>query len=243
MTASVTGRTVRLVATVACALALTGPAGAQAAPRPFRVNAVDAVAVAAFATAAVLPFALDLPDGPPDCAPCDPGDLPGIDRGVVGWHSSGAGTASDILVWSAMAGAAWLGVGGAPQDQRWGAAASFAEAISATYAATGWLKVAVGRERPVMYGSGAAAAAGDPDSQRSFPSSHTAAAFAAATWYVTASQRLGLQHRGRNAAILFVAAAVVGGLRMAAGDHFPTDVLAGAALGAGTGWAAAALHP
>ncbi len=35
----------------------------------------------------------------------------------------------------------------------------------------------------------------------------------------------------------------VGVLRIDSGSHFPTDVLAGAALGAGIGWLVATVHP
>src|SRR5438093_32354 len=88
-----------------------------------------------------------------------------------------------------------------------------------------------------------AAAAGDPNSQRSFPSGHASIAFAAATSYVVMAQREHLPHRGRNAALLYVGALGVAALRVAAGKHFPTDVLGGAVLGTGIGWLAAKVHP
>lgn len=223
-------------------LAGQGSAAAQAAARSYTLTAWDGVAVAAFAGAAFLPFALKLPDGSPSCAPCNPADLWGIDRQVLGAHSSGASTASDLLLYGVFAGAALAGLEGVPSQDRLAHVTVLAQAVTASYAMTGWLKVATERERPVMYGSGAGAAAGDPDSQRSFPSSHTAAAFAAATWYAVAADRFDLPHKSRNTILLFLGAATVGGLRLAAGEHFPTDVLAGAVLGAGVGWATAALH-
>jgi membrane-associated phospholipid phosphatase len=52
-----------------------------------------------------------------------------------------------------------------------------------------------------------------------------------------------LPHRTRNAMLLYGGATGVGVLRMTAGSHFTTDVLAGAALGAGIGWLVATVHP
>ena len=217
------------------------PAWGQTPPT-YRTTWGDAAALVVLAGLAAAPFLADLPQGAPSCVPCDPNDLLGIDRGVVGAHSTGAGTASDILVYSVMGGALLGVMAGAPADARRGNGVVFSEVIAATYATTGWLKVVVGRERPVMYTSGAAAAAGDPDSQRSVPSSHTAAAFAAATSYLVVSGRQDLPHRTRNAVLLYGAAATTGALRLAAGEHFPTDVLAGAALGTLIGWLIPTVH-
>ena len=70
----------------------------------------------------------------------------------------------------------------------------------------------------------------------SFPSGHSATAFAAATVLALALRS------GRVTAALFVLAAAVGYSRLYVGVHFPLDVLAGAALGVVTGaatWAIA----
>jgi lipid-A-disaccharide synthase len=61
---------------------------------------------------------------------------------------------------------------------------------------------------------------------RSFPSGHTAAAFAVATGLV-------FSFRGRRRWLWFAPAAFVGVSRVACGVHFPLDVLAGALLGSG----------
>lgn len=62
-----------------------------------------------------------------------------------------------------------------------------------------------------------------PFTEYSFPSSHSAVAFAIAASLTLAHPWLG--------AIAFVLAALVAAARVAVGVHFPTDVLAGAALG------------
>jgi membrane-associated phospholipid phosphatase len=124
-----------------------------------------------------------------------------------------------------------------------GNAAVLADAVSWTVAATELIKVGAHRSRPALYRSGAALAATDPDNRESFPSGHTALAFSAATTYATLALRQHLPHAGRNALILYAAATAVGVFRVAGGKHFPSDVLAGAALGSGIGWLTARLHP
>jgi len=79
-----------------------------------------------------------------------------------------------------------------------------------------------------------AAAAADRENQQSLPSSHASLAFAAATSYLVLARRQHLPHRTRNAVLLYAGAVGVAALRVAAGKHFPTDVAAGAALGAGS---------
>jgi len=100
--------------------------------------------------------------------------------------------------------------------------------LGVTTLATTGIKYAVGRPRPyITY----------PDivsyediSSRSFPSGHTSYAFAAATslslkypkWYIIAPS--------------YLWACSVGYSRMNLGVHYPTDVLAGAILGAGSAY-------
>ena len=223
-------------------LATAAPAVAQQPSGGYQRGWGDLAAIAVLAGVAIAPGVAGLPHGPPDCAPCDPDRLWAIDRGVVGHASAGAGTASDVLVLGVMGGAALAVIAGAPTAHRTGNAAVFGETIAAAYAATGWLKVAVGRERPVLYTADAPAAADDPDNQRSFPSSHTAAAFGAAVSYLVVSGRQHLPHRTRNSVLLFGGAVAVGTLRVMAGSHFPTDVLAGAALGSLIGWLIPTVH-
>src|SRR5881392_1539143 len=46
---------------------------------PYRVTWWDAGSVGAAGALSLIPFALNLPHGPPPCAPCDPASGPGID--------------------------------------------------------------------------------------------------------------------------------------------------------------------
>jgi membrane-associated phospholipid phosphatase len=219
-------------------------AAQSTSPRPiYRANWADVAAVAVTGVVAVLPGVLELPKGPPSCAPCDPSGLLGIDQSVIGKNSALARNSSTVLLLGVGGMASYLSAHDVSSPQARGNLAVLANSISWTAASTEWLKVLVRRERPVMYTSGAAAAATVADNQRSFPSGHTSVAFALATSYLVLANREHLPHRTRNAMLLYGGASGVGVLRTQGGSHFPTDVLAGAALGAGIGWLVATIHP
>jgi membrane-associated phospholipid phosphatase len=86
------------------------------------------------------------------------------------------------------------------------------------------IKAVAGRPRPRLLG-----AFGSPPSSSSMPSSHTAgaAAYAVATTL----------HRPAAGFVTVPAALAVGWSRTATGRHFPTDIAAGAVLGAAVGTA------
>ena len=203
----------------------------------------DAGWVAAAGALYVLPGAMGLPQGAPSCAPCDPATLPGFDRWAVRPVVHGADVASGAVLVGVAAWTALAGLRGLPVDRWHDNFSRFAEATSWTAASTEWLKVLVRRKRPVLYTSDAATAATDRDNQQSLPSGHTSLAFSAATAYFVISRREHLPHRTRNALLLYAGAVAVGALRVAAAQHFPSDVAAGAVLGVGIGWLVPTIHP
>lgn len=93
------------------------------------------------------------------------------------------------------------------------------------------LKHLVGRTRPwlVVEGLTALVAEHDPNS---FPSGHTCAAFAAASAWCRTLPRRWMK------IVAVVMAALMGFSRLYVGVHFPTDVLAGMAVGLFCGWLA-----
>lgn len=228
--------------TVALALCVVvvRPGVAQA---PYRVTWWDAASVAAGGAIALIPLFAGLPQGAPPCAPCDPASLPGIDHAALHTFSRPAGTASHVLLVAGGGFAALASADGANAAAVRGNVVVFANALTWTEATTQWIKVLAHRSRPVLYTAAAPAAASEVDNRRSFPSGHAATAFSLATAYLVMARREHLPHRARNAALLFGGAAVVAALRIAAGQHFPTDVVGGAAIGGGVGWLVARVHP
>src|SRR3989441_5595010 len=225
-------------------LVLAGrPIVGQEPAAAYRVTWGDAAAVGTAGVLYVLPAALGLPHGAPSCAPCDPATLPSVDRWALHRVSVTGDAASDVVLAGVAGFTAFAGVHRLPARQWRGNFAVFANAASWTAASTEWLKVLVRRKRPVLYTSDAVTAASDPESQQSLPSLHTSLAFAAATSYLVIARRQHLPHRTRNTILLYAGAVGGAALRVAAGKHFPMDVLATAALGSGIGWVVPTIHP
>jgi len=106
-----------------------------------------------------------------------------------------------------------------------------AESIAAAELVTFGLKYSIKRQRPFEANKFiTSAATSNPAGTPSFPSGHTSEAFSTATaltlaypkWYV--------------AVPAYLWAGSVGFSRMYLGVHYPTDVLAGAVVGAGSAW-------
>ena len=161
---------------------------------------------------------------PPTCVPCDPADLPAIDRWSVRAEQPVWGRASDVVVLG-MLGGTWVDLW--RRDGGFKHLLTSMEAFGWTLASTQILKNATDRLRPVMYTEDAVDAADNPKNQRSFPSGHTSTAFSLATSYFLSLKRL----TGESRWWIFVPAVFVGVARVAAAKHFTTDVLTGAAIG------------
>jgi membrane-associated phospholipid phosphatase len=220
-----TGTCILLLASV---LGVSGPLAAQApiAPRAIQVGDVASSAVAAALVLAPRVFSW----GPTtaDCTvPCDPATLPWYDRWALSPISPTLSRGSDVLVVALGLGTVAATVAG---DR------SHRELVSALQAglwaegATEMLKTTVGRERPVLYTAAGADVATVPDNLRSLPSGHTAVAFSLATSLWLAERDI----HGRPGLVGWLGvlgATGVAVLRVAAGKHFPSDVVVGAAVG------------
>ena len=224
-------------------------AAAQQIPAPvlrYQIGWQDlAVTGGALALTAVpIEFAAHLPHA--TCAPCDPSHLWGIDRHFVGEPRGGPGKASTATMMLAVfAGGALVldahEVG--PGNARYEDLAVYAQALAVNAALTSWSKVLFHRPRPPRYTANGTNYTG-VDEGLSFPSGHTSVAFTAAAAYtsILRRQHAAGSHAG-EVALLFGAAAATGVLRVAAHRHFPTDVVAGAALGTAVGWFVPQMHP
>ena len=230
-----------LVATLAAASCSAVGLAAQTPVPPYRVGWADAASVTAAATIALLGAHATPP--PSTCAPCDRADLPGIDRWAAGLHSGPTSTTSDVALVGVAGGALLAAVSGVGPTRARGDVVVLANAVAWTAAATEWLKVGFHRARPALYQDGAVQAAAQAANRKSFPSGHTSTAFATAVAYTTLAQRQRLPHATRNSLLLLGGATGVGALRVLGGKHFPTDVLAGAAIGSAIGWIAARFQP
>lgn len=235
-------RGARLTALTCGALsALGGPSGLSA-QSAYHATWGDAAQLGAAGVTYLIPSALKLPSLPPPCAPCDPASVWNVDRVGIRSHSSAAGTASNVLLLGEGGVAFLAALDGADGPRVRGRLAVLADAGAWSAAASSWIKALAHRSRPVLYTPGAAAAAGDRDNRMSFPSGHATVAFAMAASYLVLARRDHAPHATRNAILLFASAAAVSSLRVAAGRHFPTDVLGGAVLGTGVGLAVAHWH-
>jgi membrane-associated phospholipid phosphatase len=176
---------------------------------------------------------------------CDPATLNWLDRQVAGRYRPSWSRWSDIGVYSLEA----LAAAGILIDD--GARAGLndlvvvAEATLMASASSGISTASTGRPRPYMYGTEAPLAVRQSgDGGLSFFSGHTATAFALTTATFVTLHRLHPDDRWPWLVLAggTLASGFVGATRVLAGAHFPTDVLAGAAVGTAFGLLVPALH-
>jgi len=216
------------------------------APLRFEIRWTDAAVTGAAAVLAVIPSIKreQLPHA--TCMPCDPSGLWAIDRGVVGDYRHSPAMASNVTLLASVVGGGLLVLDsrpGEPQEARAEDFAVYTEAQIFTALATQWGKVAFHRARPPRYTPNAA---NYPESDwgLSFPSGHASAAFAAAGAYWSIMHRRGIANQKKGQiALLFGTATATAVLRVVSRKHFPTDVIAGAALGTAIGYVVPQVHP
>lgn len=99
--------------------------------------------------------------------------------------------------------------------------------------------------RPFVYGTDAPASERNkPEAAGSFYSGHASDAFLGAVYFATTYplRHPEFEHRGWLWTGSLTAATAAAALRVAAGNHFPSDVIAGAAMGSLMGFGFAQLH-
>jgi membrane-associated phospholipid phosphatase len=168
-----------------------------------------------------------------------------FDRAATEKHSAGAAMASDVLVVALIASPLLLLGDGDIRADAGTVGVMYAEVMGLALAVPQVVKEVTGRVRPYVY---------NPDApmeeklvveaKRSFFSQHATFAFSSAVFLSTVYADFNPDSRwtpyvwGGS----LVLAGVTSWLRVEAGQHFPTDVLAGAVVGAAIGWLVPALH-
>jgi membrane-associated phospholipid phosphatase len=220
------------------------------ASRPEHRWTLDGPLLGASAACYVAALALDADVRPVPAAGLDPAAIRlTIDRDALGNLDPDAYLASNILLSAAIVWPIAFGAASAPSGERWRAAADrtvlFGEALLVANGVVSVLKVGVSRPRPFTYAPEAARPDGghyDVGQDRAFysmPSGHASNSWCAAGFAVT-DHLLTRPQAGwvERAAVGFAGgllATATATLRVEAGQHFPTDVLAGGAIGAASG--------
>jgi membrane-associated phospholipid phosphatase len=187
---------------------------------------------------------------PADTAALDRNDLWSMDRWAAGYHSGKAGLSSNLIILPLVGlPMAITALEAAQGRQPWGAAAAdgvvYAEAMILSSSINLLVRSTAVHPRPLVYGRDVPASDRlSPEASGSFYSGHANAAFLSAVYF---SYTYGLRHpdsryQGAVWAGSLGAAAMVAGLRVAAGKHFLSDVVVGAAVGSFFGWAFPYLH-
>ena len=170
-----------------------------------------------------------------------------FDRSAVNYYSPQISTASDILVISAVVFPAFLFTDKTIRTDFFTIAAMYAETMLYAYSLPSICKGTVLRYRPGLYNAELSMDAKldfGKEAKWSFFSGHTTAAFASAFFLA----KVYSDYHPKSKANKFIyggaiiTASTIGFLRYRAGKHFPTDILAGAAVGAIIGYGIPALH-
>jgi membrane-associated phospholipid phosphatase len=252
--AGATGRRPGLVgraALIGCVLAVcAGSTQAQQAfPYRFRTGwdvAITASGAAMFGVDLVLGREVD-PLTPAQIEALDPSMVSAFDRIATRHYSVGARHASDVLLFTMLAAPVSLMVTSPGSQEQALLGAMYGEALFFQSGLVFMLKSLVARTRPFVYNDAPEVSREKKlivYARRSFPSAHAATTFTSAVFLATVFSELhpNSSARGWVWAGSLAAASATGYLRIRAGQHFPTDVLAGAAIGGLTGWLVPALH-
>ena len=216
-----------LITLSATAIGVVPLSGQTADTTPWKVSSAQFASAGGGMSLSLVPRIFSINRGLPTCAPCDPATLPGIDRWAVSRERAAWNVASSVGGFGLMTGT-WYELYKLPNGTKHLAAS--VEAAAWNFGVTRLAKAAFNRNRPVLYTEDGIEAQGSLTSHRSMYSGHTSTSFVLATSYV-----LSMSHKnGLDRFWPLIAAAGVGAMRVAAGKHFPTDVLVGAVMGSGT---------
>lgn len=169
-----------------------------------------------------------------DCGPCARDVVPGFDSWAIGRSRPGIADGSTLLL-GALGALTLLDLYRRQDGSGLSHVTASLEAASLAYAITLNIKEIAGRRRPYTFAEDALALGGlrESEATRSFPSGHATIAFAVGVSYLKSMDG----EAGTLAKVVTVASMLGVGLgRVASRYHFPSDILAGAALGSASAW-------
>ncbi|KAB2923481.1 MAG: phosphatase PAP2 family protein [Bacteroidetes bacterium] len=185
------------------------------------------------------------PPTPADLAALDRSSVNGFDRFAAGRYSSSQMVMSDVTAALAIASPLALALDERVRSDWMTAAVLYAEVGLYSGIVPFIAKGAVRRYRPYTYAADAPMEERqDPDAIRSFFSGHATRSFAPAVLTAVMYQEYfpDSPHRTLVWSACLGTAALCSALRISSGAHFPTDVLAGAAVGSAIGYIIPAMH-
>lgn len=182
---------------------------------------------------------------PQQVAALDAGQIPGFDRFAVRHYSAAARRGSDVLLFASTALPLLLLIDPAVRRDAPTVGVVVGEVLLVNTALTTLTKELAHRPRPFTYNPNAPLADKlERDARLSFFSGHTSTA--AAACFATAKIWTDCHPSSSWKSVVWISATAVpltmGYLRMKGGKHFLSDVLAGFAVGAATGWLVPQLH-
>jgi len=243
------GSFVVLLAFSASAFAEGAPADASGSPQPAPLFpfALDPLADAALIGGGLALYGgslyVESKKPAPDKTAVNPSSIPFFDRLYPSAPSAGLSTAGDDLAIASSALPLVL-LFGRSGSEMLTLGVMYVETLGLAYGLDSLLKSAVVRYRPYAYSTSTPADFSNSEITASFPSSHATLAFSAAvfTGYVFDELNPDSNLRPWVWAAGLTIAAVVSTLRVASGDHFLSDVVAGGAIGAASGFLVPLLH-
>jgi undecaprenyl-diphosphatase len=179
----------------------------------------------------------------PDKTAVDPSSIPFFDRLYPSAPSASLSTAGDDLALASSALPLVL-LFGRSGSEMLTLGVMYIETLGLAYGLDSFLKSVVVRYRPYAYSTSTPADFSNSEITASFPSSHATLAFSAAVFTGFVFDELNPDSNLRPwvwASGLAVAVAV-STLRVASGDHFLSDVVAGGVIGAASGFLVPLLH-
>lgn len=175
--------------------------------------------------------------------PLDSIDINRLDSFVMRPYNKTLSTVSTVTTAASLAMPAVLL--SAPSSEYLKIGIMYAETVALTYGIKELIKLIVPRQRPYLYYEGYPEdEVQSGKSHKSFLSGHTALAFAGASFtsYVFCKYNPESKWKIPVVASSYSLATATAVLRVVSGNHFATDVLAGALLGAAIGYGIPALH-